>query len=242
MPVAALVDAAVVAGGEEQRVDDVADVDVVARLQAVAEDRRCGAVAEQAHEDGDHARLAVGHLPRPVHVAEAERDVRAPVQPVPGGEVLLAADLRGPVRRERTQRRGLGGGAVAFAVAGASGGGEDDLGAVAAGGLEDADRAEDVHVRVERGLLDRHAHVRLCGEMEHRFRPHRVEHFVRRADVGDVQLGEGGNVLAHALGQVVQRVHLVPAGQERVDEVRADEPRPPGHDHPHFPMVGRTCS
>jgi hypothetical protein len=36
-----------------------------------------------------------------------------------------------------------------------------------------------------------------------------------------------GHVLARALGEIVERLHLVPAVEKGVDEVRADEPRPP---------------
>ena len=50
-------DAAVAPGRREHRVDDVADVDVVARLLAVAEDERLLAAREPLHEDRDDAAL-----------------------------------------------------------------------------------------------------------------------------------------------------------------------------------------
>src|SRR5206468_12492745 len=62
-------------------------------LAAVAVDPGRAAVAQEAHEDRDHAGLAVRLLAGAVDVAEAERDVARPVQPVPRGEVLLAAEL-----------------------------------------------------------------------------------------------------------------------------------------------------
>src|SRR6185312_1396298 len=45
-------------GGGEHRADDVGDVDVVSGLEAVAEDSRGAALAEEAAEDRDHSRLA----------------------------------------------------------------------------------------------------------------------------------------------------------------------------------------
>src|SRR5690242_827754 len=50
-------DVATVGGGEVRR-DDIADVDVVARLAAVAVDRRSAAVHQPAAEDRDDAGLA----------------------------------------------------------------------------------------------------------------------------------------------------------------------------------------
>src|SRR3954471_21080313 len=51
-----------------ERVDDIVDIDVVARLRAVTEDQRTLAVEQPAREDRDHARLAVRILARAVHV------------------------------------------------------------------------------------------------------------------------------------------------------------------------------
>ena len=108
--------------------------------------------------------------------------------------------------------------------------------------FEDPHGAEHVDLGVERRPFDGHADVGLGSEMEHDLRPYGVEDGIRLPYVGDVKLGAGGHVLARALGKVVERVRLVPAREQRVDEVRADESRPAGHDRAHFPMVGATCS
>ena len=182
------------------------------------------------------------HLPRAVDVPEAQRDVLRAVQPVPRREVFLTADLRRAVWGERPQRRRLGRRPVALAVRRAAGGCEHDLRAVPARGLEDPDRSEHVDVGIVGRAVDRHADVGLGGEVEHDLRLHGVENRVRFPDVGHVQLRRGRDVLARAFREVVERVHLVPAVDKRVDEVRSDEPCPPGHDRAHFPMVEATCS
>ena len=104
LPGADVEHAALVAERTERRAGDVADVDVVARLAAVAEDPRLLASQSGAEEDRDDARLAVRVLARPVDVSVAERDVVQAVQPVERPQVLLARELRGAVRRERLER------------------------------------------------------------------------------------------------------------------------------------------
>src|ERR1043166_2611211 len=69
--------------------DDVVDVDVVARLLAVAEDRDGLLVEDAAAEDGDDAGFPVRVLSRAVHVAVAQRRRRDAVHAVVPVEVLL---------------------------------------------------------------------------------------------------------------------------------------------------------
>ena len=113
----------------ERRPRDVADVDVVAALRAVAEDPARLALEQPAEEDRDDAGLAVGILARPVDVAEAQRDVRRPVEPRERAEVALAGELRGAVRRERQARIVLARRPLALAVDRAARRREDDAGA-----------------------------------------------------------------------------------------------------------------
>ena len=119
--------AAVLPGRGQRRARHVADVDVVARLPAVAEDARRPAFGQRAEEDRDHARLAVRVLPRPVDVAVAQRDVARPVEPVVRREVLLAGELRDAVGRERPALGLLRRRPVALAVDRAARRAEDDL-------------------------------------------------------------------------------------------------------------------
>ena len=128
----------------EQRGDDVADEDEVAALLPVAVDRRLLAARQALEEDRDDAALRArspGAGRRRSRTA-ATTCVRA-VDAVPAGEVLLAALLRDPVGRERQERRVLGRGLGAFAVARAAGRGEDHLRARAPP-ASTFDRADDV--------------------------------------------------------------------------------------------------
>ena len=101
--------------------------------------------------------------------------------------------------------------------------------------LEHAQRPEHVHVGVVRGILDGDAHVRLRREVEARLRPGLVEDGVRvGADVALVEARALGHVLAAAVAQVVEDVDVVPARDERVGYVRADESCAAGDYGPHF--------
>ena len=55
----------------------------------------------------------------------------------------------------------------------------------------------------------------------------------RLADVVDVEGRGGRHVLAHALREVVDDVHVVAPREQRVDDVRADETGTAGDDDRH---------
>ena len=96
--------------------------------------------------------------------------------------------------------------------------------------LEEPDRPEDVDLAVEVGARDRHAHVGLRGQVQARLRAGLGEgllHGLPVADVGDDELGGRVDVLRLPVGEVVEDDDLVAAGDERVDDVRADEARAP---------------
>ena len=102
---------------------------------------------------------------------------------------------------------------------------------MASGRFEDANSAEHVHLGVLDRALDRDAHIRLCGQMEHGLGPNGVEDVVKRlADVAHVEHGAGGDVLLLAVDERVDHGDLVAPRHERVDDVRADESRAPGDD------------
>ncbi len=92
----------------EDRAHDVADVDVVARLGAVAVDRRLLAGLQLAAEDRDHARLAQRVLAGPIDVAQPHRRAAQAVQPPEQADVALGAELRLAVGRlgQRLDRLG----------------------------------------------------------------------------------------------------------------------------------------
>ena len=62
---------------------------------------------------------------------------------------------------------------------------------------------------------------------------------VRIRERPDDQLGVGVHVLLAAVRQIVEHADLVPGLDERVDEVRTDEPGAPGDEHGH---EGRTVA
>ena len=232
-PGADVVDTACVAGRGQHAANDVADVDEVARLLAVSEDRRLLAGSEPFEEDRDHAALEARFLPRPEDVREAERDVAGAEEPVPAGDVLLARQLRDPVRRDRAARCILRRRPVALAVDRAAGRAEDDVRPVYARGLEHAHRPEHVDLGVVLRPLDRSADVGLGRQVNAELRPHGIEErCVVPADVAEVQLGPGRNLLAAPRGERVEHVHLVAAGDQRLRDMRADEARSACHDRP----------
>ena len=99
-------------------------------------------------------------------VREAERDVARAVDPVPAGEVLLAALLRDAVRRERQEREALVDRARALAVAGAAGRREDHLRAGRCGLRATLTVPTTFTSASNAGALHRRLDVRLGGEME----------------------------------------------------------------------------
>ena len=80
--------------------------------------------------------------------------------------------------------------------------------------------------------LDRDPHVHLSAEVVADLGPQLVEDLVQRlAQVGHDE-GALGHVLSLPVREVVEREHLVAAIEQRLDDMRADEPRAPCHDRP----------
>ena len=143
--------------------DVVADAATVAgRLARVDAERL---LREQTlREDGDDAGLAVRVLPGPVDVRVAQNR-RLHAERCVGREVAFDRELGGRVGAE-WRRRGLFGRSVALGylpVDGAAGRGENEpADAMGATGLEDVQRADEVHRCVEQRLphADRNAGLR----------------------------------------------------------------------------------
>jgi hypothetical protein len=173
-------------------------------------------------------------LPRPVDVPVPERDVPRAVKAVERGQVLLAGELRDPVRRQRPSLGGLRRRPVALAVDRAAGRAEDDLRLDRVRRLEHLDRAEHVHVGVVDRPVDRDANVDLRGQVEADRGPRVGEDLTE--PLANVLLDDRhavGHVLVLPVREVVDDGHLVAARQQRFDDVRADEPGAPCDDRPH---------
>ena len=155
--------------------------------------RHSSAFEELLHPDADDAGLAPAVLARPVYVREPQggHDERGSVRKAE--EVLLAGQLRDAVGRDRIRgvilvRRET----LRVAVDRAPAGREDDLGDTGRERrLRDADRAEDVDLRVEDGILDGLSHVDLRRIMEDRVHVRGVEEAFE-VEAPDVAFDESG--------------------------------------------------
>src|SRR5207249_4729212 len=101
--------------------------------------------------------------------------------------------------------------------------------------LEDVQRAGGADVMTGERVLDAALDGGEGGEVEDEFGP-----FDRGADdrgVGDGALDEvdvvagGAQVIRVAGAKVVEDADLLPGGEQRVDQMRADEPSAPGHEN-----------
>ena len=217
------------AGGEVRR-DDVVDIGEVPRLLTVAvHDRPLvqEGGSEEVRDDGrilrdrtlpraEHVEVAKRHGLQPVHLVEA-RAVRLPgklgdaVGRQRGDGHVLRLDLS---RRRRTvdRRRGRV---------------DDPSHACVARRKQHVERAGDVDLARAQRILDRARHGRQRGLVEDDLasldgREHPLEAPQIAFDDLDV-LRDVKKVSAIAGREVVEDTHVVAAGEERVDEMRADE-------------------
>ena len=108
-------------------------------------------------------------------------------------------------------------------------------------GFEHLDRADEVHVGVVVGPVDRHADVGLGGEVNAGVGTNALEEGAEGGAVADVSLDERGlrrDVLPPSAREVVDHVNLVSPRDEGVGDVRADEACPAGDDDAHIRIVG----
>ena len=133
---------------------------------------------------------------------------------------------------------------VGIAVDRAPAGGEDD-----AARPRIHRRAQDVHRahHVDVGVVQRVAHrladIDLCGRVEDHFGT-RIGNRSTQFRRGDVQLHKGRaciDLLAPAAGQIVDHGHAVTGIDERIGDVRADEPGAAGDERSH-PWVATRCA
>ena len=221
----------------QRRLGHVADVHVVARLQAVAVDDARLAPEESVREDGDHARLAVRVLPRPVDVGEAEDDPAQPVQSLPASEVQLRRHLGRAVGGDRTGGVALGRrDHVRVAVAGAPRRDVDEApGPGATGALEKVEGPEHVDLGIELRIRHRAADGGLSREMDDGLGRLAAEDVVERrgADVDDMEPRGHVDLLPQTAAEIVHDRHPVAGLDAAIDHVGADETRAARHEDLH---------
>ena len=143
--------------GGEVRCRDVADVEHVARLVAVAVDRHRPALDHPAREDRDDPTLFGEEvLTRAVHVGVAKHRVVQMKGSFEGPEVLLERELARPVWRQRADRVVLAGGDdVGLTVKRSACGAEDHLpDRVVDARPQHVQAADDVDLCVVAGISD----------------------------------------------------------------------------------------
>ena len=134
----------------------------------------------------------------------------------------------------------LRGGLVALAIDRAAARGEDNARPGGTRRLEDAHSPDDVDLGIEGGPLDRGADIGLGREVEDDVRP---KLRAQRLDGGipDVELMEhsaGGEVVSRTGREVVDYVHLIPAREQGVDDMRTDEACATCYERPHARQRG----
>ena len=217
--------------------DHVGDVHEVARLAAVAVDGHGLAGRGGRQKAADHTGIGrAGVLPRPVHVEEAQAH-GGQLAGVGGvGADLLGRQLGAGVRAQRPRRRGLGDGQLrGIAVHGAAGGEHEALGPGLDGLADGVDRApvgdgvaaHGVLHRLRDGRHGREVHDGLAA-VDRVAHPHLVahvplDHLQAGAPLGRQRPG-AVEVLVLAGAEVVQHAHVGAAREQRVDDVRSDEP------------------
>src|SRR5208282_5691747 len=135
----------------------VADVNVVARLGAVAINRHGLAVEDSSAEDRNYAGFAVRILARAVYVAEAQRQVVDSILDLVKKQIGFGRQLGDAVGTYRAARMVLGARElVLLAVNRAAGRRKDHAPqAVAACRFDQLDKSDHVHLRIERRIGDR---------------------------------------------------------------------------------------
>ncbi len=224
------------ARSREVGADRIVDEGEVAALEAVSVHGGVRAAAQGVDEERDDSRVGgVRTLARAEDVEVAERHRLEAVQLGVDAAVELAGELRDGVGRPwdgggRLRCRQVGGAAVDAARRGA----DDPAHPRLPGQLEDGQRAVDVGEVGGERALDRAEHRAVGRLVEDDVGT--LEALAHDRLVGDVPDDEAcgfAHVLTGPSREVVEDTHLVAACQKGVDQVRADEAGPTGHDGRH---------
>src|SRR5262245_49158430 len=228
------------------RVGNISDVDVVARLLPVAVDDARLAGEEPRREDGNDAGLARRILAGSVDVRQAQGQRAAARHSGPAFQISLGGDLRHSIGRRGLQRMILWSRQdTGVPVAGPPGRSVQDLpNRRASARLEQRDRAQDVDARVADRVRDRSGNRGLGGHVDDDFGPSsRQDRFEPHvAKITDVKLRGGMHAVAPSRRQVVENVHRVPVRDQSIYDVRTDESSAAGDEDPQEPSFLRNQS
>src|SRR3989442_3243733 len=215
----------------DDRLDDIADVDVITLVPAVAVHGDRLPPLPRVDEDRDDAALEIAALPRPVEVREAQRD---------GGQARSSDDplglrLETPVVGLRIDGRRLVSAYRRLAVDRAPGGDvHEDRRVRLARQLDDVLGPPHDDVAVELLLLHRLHDLCLRRAVHDAADALARERALERGavgDVGDAELGPPVEVGAIARGKIVDHEDLIAAREERVDDVAPEESGAAGDQH-----------
>src|SRR5687768_1761970 len=98
--------------------------------------------------------------------------------------------------------------------------------------LDEVQRADDIHPRVERRVGDALSHIDLCPEVRDHIEP-TLAYRARRFGAREINLDEVRafrDVFPPAGGEVVEHRHVVAVLEIEVSDVRTDEPGAAGHE------------
>ncbi len=210
----------------------IADVNIVARLAAIAVDHRCFAGQQQRQKDCHHTGFALGRLARSVHIGITERDVRQAESLLIIRKIQLPGSLAHAVRASRPCHVILGRGKhVLLAVDRAARRSEDNFfDSRVFCRLQQGDKTDDIDARIESRVCDRMTHIHLRGMMTQCVRFDALNN-VRRLRIGDIDFMELGFSVQIALltgGKIVEDMHLVALRQISVYYIGANESRAAG--------------
>ncbi len=223
----------------EVRLHHVVDVDEIAGLLAVAEDRDGATLEDLRDEHRDDAAIGVVPLVRPVDIEVAEADQFDAMEAGIGEAHLLGGELGDAMGRARCCRLVLvHRQRLEFPEDRRRRGQDDLLDPREPRRFEQADGADEVGLRIGDEVVHAPPAADRRGEVEDR--PAALDRALDGGRIADVAVDqpdvEAGKIGAVAGREVVEHRHRPPLRHQASAEVRSDEPGTAGHQGSHVPL------